>query len=177
MLLIGLACLAVLIAPYAAGAAGRPAASAPYGVWEAFIGTGLSTPTIPDYHVNYFAFSITRSGDARYTGLPISGQFGDARYTGFSSYRAHRGPSLASFTDFEITLSPGSIDPFIPGTDASAPGRSYTVAVQPEAYSRDAPGNTLKFDPSEARTLVVILRYYVPQGSDTARVPLPAIEA
>jgi hypothetical protein len=95
----------------------------------------------------------------------------------YNIYRAYRGPSYGAITDDELLPAPGSVNPFVPGVDPRAPNRSYVVAVQPAGSTKDPQVNTLEFDPSQIRTLVVILRYYVPQGSATARVPLPAVEA
>ena len=177
LLLLSLVCLVALIAPGAANGSSSPGATGDYGVWEPFIGTDLSTPALPDYNANYFAFAFTRSGDARYIGLRLRGQFGNARYMSFNIYRAHRGPSFGALTDYQMLPAPGSVNPFVPGTDPNAGDRSYVVAVQPTGYSKVPQENTLEFGPAQARTLAVILRYYVPQDSETAGVPLPTIEA
>ena len=91
-----------------------------YGDWEPFIGTDLTTPAIPDYNANYFAFAFTRSDEAKYVGLRLKGQFGYARYMSFNIYRAHRSPSYGALTDTQMLPAPGSVNPFLPGADPNA---------------------------------------------------------
>lgn len=166
-----------LTASAAAAELGPPRAVMGYGDWEPFIGTDLTTPAIPDYNANYFAFAFIRSDEAKYVGLRLKGQFGYARYMSFNIYRAHHSPSYGALTDAQMLPAPGSVNPFLPGTDPDARNRSYVVAVQPAGYPKDPQENTFEFDPTQMPTLVVMIRYYVPQGSATANVPLPAIEA
>lgn len=177
LLLLSLVCLVAMIAPGAAAASRGPLAAGDYGHWEPFIGTDMSSPALPDYNANYFVFAFDRIGDARYVGLRMKGQFGYARYMSYNIYRAHRGPSFGALTDYEMLAAPGSVNPFAPGVDPNAPHRSYVVAVQPSGYAVSPQENTLQYDPAQIGTLVVIIRYYVPQGSETAGVPLPTIEA
>lgn len=49
--------------------------------------------------------------------------------------------------------------------------------MQPTGYPKHPQENTLEFEPSRTPTLVVIVRYYVTKGGETAGVPLPMIEA
>lgn len=183
LLMATIACAVVLAVPAAAGepgaAAGRGAAHTVvgFGDWEPFIGSDLTTPAIPDYYANYFSFAFTRRGEARYIGLRFTGQFGYARYMSYNIYRAYGSPSYGGLLDEQLHPAPGSVNPFVPGTDPDARNRSYVVAVQPQGYATDPRVNTLEFDPAQIRTLVVGLRYYVPQGSATAGVPLPVVEA
>lgn len=177
LLILTLACLVVLAAPVAASGLEAGRAVVGYGDWEPFIGSDLTTPAIPDYYANYFSFAFTRRGLARYIGLRFTGQFGYARYMSYNIYRAYGSPSYGALTDEQLRPAPGSVNPFVPGTDPDARNRSYVVAVQPQGYAKDPQQNTLEFDPSQVRTLVVGLRYYAPQGSATAGVPLPTVEA
>ena len=177
LLIAMIACLVVVAAPAAAGGSGAARTVVGYGVWEPFLGTDLTTPAIPDYYANYFSCAFTRRGEAQYIGLRITGQFGHARYMSYNIYRAHNSPSYGALTDEQLRPAPGSVNPFLPGTDPEATNRSYVVAVQPQGYAKDPQVNTLEFDPAQIRTLVVGLRYYVPQGSATAGVPLPTVEA
>ena len=177
LLVVCLICLLAATTPAAAAGLGPPHAVVGYGDWEPFIGTDLTTPAIPDYNANYFTFAFTRSDEAKYVGLRFKGQFGYARYMSFNIYRAHQSPSYGALTDAQLLPAPGSVNPFLPGADPSARNRSYVVAVQPAGYAKDPQENTLEFDPLQIGTLVVMVRYYVPQGSATAGVPLPAIEA
>jgi len=177
LLIAIIACLVVLAAPAAATGPGSPHTVMGYGDWEPFIGTDLTTPAIPDYNANYFAYSFVRSDEAKYVGLRLKGQFGYARYMSFNIYRAHHSPSFGALTDFQLLPAPGSVNPFVPGTDPNARNRSYVVAVQPAGYAKDPQENTLEYDSDQMPTLVVMIRYYVPQRSATAGVPLPTIEA
>ena len=177
LLMAIIACLVVLAGPAAAAELGPPRTVMGYGDWEPFIGTDLTTPAIPDYNANYFAFAFIRSDEAKYVGLRLKGQFGYARYMSFNIYRAHHSPSFGALTDAQMLPAPGSVNPFLPGTDPDAKNRSYVVAVQPAGYAKDPQENTFEYDSAQMPTLVVMIRYYVPQGSATANVPLPAIEA
>ena len=172
-----LVCFLVPAAPAAAGGPGQPGAIVGYGAWEPFIGTDLTTPAIPDYNANYFAYAFVRTDEAKYVGLRLKGQFGNARYMSFNIYRIHQSPSYGALTDVELLPAPGSVNPFLPGADPDATNRSYVLAVQPAGYPKDPQENTLEFDPLQMASLVVMVRYYVPQGSGTAGVPLPAMEA
>ena len=171
------ACLVVLAAPAAAAGLASPRSVVGYGDWEPFIGTELTTPAIPDYNANYFSVAFTRSGEARYIGLRFKGEFGYARYMSYNIYRSYRSPSYGALTDQGLQPDAGSVNPFVPEIDPKATDRSYTVYVQPAGYAKDGQQNTLEFDPAQIRTLVVLLRYYVAEGSATAGVPLPTVEA
>jgi hypothetical protein len=158
-------------------AAGTASATADYGLWEPFLGSELTTPAVPDYYANYFVFAFDRVGDAKYIRLRLTGQFGHARYMSYNVYRAHRSPSFGALTDYQMRPAAGSVNPFAPGADPNATNRSYVVDVQPAGYPTDSLENPLEYDGSQVGTLVVVLRYYVPQGGATAGVPLPGIEA
>jgi hypothetical protein len=177
LLVVTMVLLVTLTAPGAAAGSGPPHTVVGYGDWEPFIGTDLTTPAIPDYNANYFTFAFTRTDEAKYVGLRFKGEFGYARYMSFNIYRAHQSPSYGALTDAQLPPAPGSVNPFLPGTAPNAGNRSYVVAVQPAGYAKDPQENTLEFDPLQISTLVVMVRYYVPQGSATAGVPLPTIEA
>jgi hypothetical protein len=170
-------CLLAVTMPGTAVGRAQPTATDSYGAWEPFIGTDPLTPAIPDFYANYFAFSFKRTGNARFVGLRLTGDFGYARYMSFNIYRAHKGPSFGALTDDQVLPAPGSVNPFVPGTSPNATNRAYVVNVQPVGYATNPEENTLTFDPSQIRILTVIVRYYVPQGSVTAGVPLPTIEA
>ena len=147
LLIAIIACLVVLAGPAAAAELGPPRTVMGYGDWEPFIGTDLTTPAIPDYNANYFTFAFIRSDEAKYVGLRLKGQFGYARYMSFNIYRAHHSPSYGALTDAQMLPAPGSVNPFLPGTDPDARNRSYVVAVQPAGYPKDPQENTFEFDP------------------------------
>jgi hypothetical protein len=150
----------------------------PDDIWEYFLGKDPRTPALPDYYSNYFDYSFDRTqGDARYIGLRITGEFGYARYMSYNVYDAEEGASFGALTDFQINPLPGNINPFLAGSDDKAKNRSYTVTVLPESYSSRRAENQLTYDGSAVNVLAVIIRYYVPQDSVTAHVPLPTIEA
>ncbi len=177
LVVASIACLVVLTAPAAADGPGAPRTVVGYGDWEPFVGTDLTTPAIPDYNANYFAFAFMRTDEAKYVGLRLRGQFGYARYMSFNIYRIHQSPSYGALTDVQLLPAPGSVNPFLPGADPDAANRSYVLAVQPAGYARDPQENTLEFDPLQMASLVVMVRYYLPRGGATAGVPLPAIQA
>ena len=177
LLIVTIACLVVLAAPAAANGPGAARTVMGYGDWEPFIGTDLTTPAIPDYNANYFTYAFMRTDEAKYVGLRLKGEFGYARYMSFNIYRIHQSPSYGALTDVELLPAPGSVNPFLPGADPDATDRAYVLAVQPVGYPKDPRENTLEFDPLQLASLVVMVRYYLPQGSATAGVPQPAIEA
>lgn len=178
VLVLCFVCLLAAAVPAGAAAPQQSSATSDYGLWEPFIGTDPATPAIPDYNANYFSFAFSRwPADAQYIGLRIKGEFGYARYMSFNIYRAHRGPSFGALTDYQVLPVPGNVNPFVPGTDPRATNRSYVVNVQPKGYATDPQGNFLTYDSGQIGILAVILRYYVPEGSDIAGVPLPTIEA
>lgn len=147
-------------------------------IWEAFPGDSPSTLALPDFYSNYFDYSFDRStGDAKYIGLRVTGEFGYARYMSFNTYDAVEGSSYDSLTDFEIEPLPGNVNPYLPGSDASATNRSYSITVVPEEYAEGVQGNVLTFSDEQVEVLTVMLRYYVPKGGSIANVPLPQIEA
>jgi hypothetical protein len=154
------------------------AAETPYGSWKEFLGTDLETPAFPDRYCNYFVYSFSRKlGDSKHWGLRITGEFPYARYLSFNIYSALKGKSLGALTDFQIKPQPNHINPFIAGRTAPSKNRQYILTVLPKEYSQNSSPNELAFDGQSIDLLMVMLRYYLPQGNAIGNVPLPKIEA
>jgi hypothetical protein len=146
-------------------------------IWEVFPGKDDTTLALPDFYSNYFDYSFDRSqGRAKYVGLRVTGEFAYARYMSFNIYDAHEGVSQGALTDFQIKPLPGSVNPFVAGSDANLTNRSYSITVLPEGYSTDGQDNVLTFASEAINVLTLMLRYYVPQGP-FGSVPLPKVEA
>lgn len=185
LVLIPLAALSLLVGSVLGDGtrAGGTASTSDYGAWEPFLGTENHTPALPDWHSNYFAFSFDRRSpsDNAYVGLRITGEYGYARYMSYNLYESEYGSSFGdvfgSLTDFQINPSPGNVNPYVAGVDPNAPNREYVVTVMPDGYATGTEENLLTYDPAKINVLSVIIRYYVPEVSDVAGVPLPTIEA
>ena len=150
----------------------------PADTWEEFPGKDINTLALPDYYSNYFDYAFDRTtGDAKYTGLRITGEFAYARYMSYNVYDANVGTSVAGKTDYLINPLPNNVNPFVPRSNAEAKNRSYVVNVIPNGYSTGGDGNDLTYDSTQINVLTVILRYYVPQVDDYGNVTLPTIEA
>ena len=147
--------------------------------WEPFIGTDPKVIALPDFYSNYYAFSFDRTKeDNKYIGIRVKGQFGYARYMSYNLYDAKKASSFGGFTDTALVPDAGSVNPFKPYADPNTPGRDYTLTVVPKGYP--VYGNELNvftFITDSIDILTLMIRYYVPQKSVTAGVPLPSIEA
>jgi hypothetical protein len=150
-------------------------------IWTPFLGKVPTTLALPDYYANYFAYGFDWKRNP-HVGLRITGDFGYARYMSYNLYRALKGTSLNALTDVDIEPLPGNVNPFVAGNSADAPNRKYTVNVfckdNASQETRELK-NALTFHTRDDVTLLlVILRYYLPKDrNDTAKVPLPHIEA
>jgi hypothetical protein len=150
-------------------------------IWTPFLGQVRTTLALPDYYANYFAYGFDWKRHP-HLGLRITGDFGYARYMSYNLYRAVKGTSLNALTDVDIEPQPGNVNPFVAGNRSDAKNRKYTVNV----FCKDnAAQETRKLDNAltfhirdDVTLLLVILRYYLPKdGSDTAKIRLPHIEA
>jgi hypothetical protein len=149
----------------------------PKNIWEQFLGTDPSTLALPDYYSNYFAYSFERKGDTQYVALRITGEFAYARYMSYNVYDAKDSSSYGALTDFQISPLPGNVNPFLPGSDAKATKRAYTVYVVPATDPPSMQKNLLPFDSAATKVLTTIIRYYVPEGNEKGNVPLPEVQA
>ena len=147
--------------------------------WEPFIGTDPKVIALPDFYSNYYAFSFDRTKeDNKYIGIRVKGQFGYARYMSYNLYDAKKASSFGGFTDTALVPDAGSVNPFKPNADPNAPGRNYTLTVVPKGYPvYSNESNVFTFITDSIDILTLMIRYYVPQKSVTAGVPLPSIEA
>ena len=147
--------------------------------WEPFIGTDPKVIALPDFYSNYYAFSFDRTKeDNKYIGIHVKGQFGYARYMSYNLYDAKKASSFGGFTDTALVPDAGSVNPFKPYADPNTPGRNYTLTVVPKGYPvYGNESNVFTFITDSIDILTLMIRYYVPQKSVTAGVPLPSIEA
>ena len=147
--------------------------------WEPFIGTDPKVIALPDFYSNYYAFSFDRTNeDNKYIGIRVKGQFGYARYMSYNLYDAKKASSFGGFTDTALVPDAGSVNPFKPYADPNAPGRNYTLTVVPKGYPvYGNESNVFTFTTDSIDILTLMIRYYVPQKSETAGVSLPSIEA
>lgn len=149
--------------------------------WKEFSGQLLSTYALPDYNSIYFSYGFDWKNN-KTLGLRITGDFGYARYMSYNIYGELEGTSLASKKDVEIQALPFNVNPFLPGIPPDMKDRRYRVHVFCSDTANDTVTNgwenPLTFTASEAPTLLaVVVRYYLPVGSDCANVPLPIIQA
>lgn len=163
-----------------------------FGQWEFYPGNEPYSLALPDYFSTYLSYTIDVTENPN-IGLRITGAFPNARYMSFNIYNTAKGDSLGALTDFQITTPDSNANPFVAGSTA-LPGGEYVINVQQETDSPPALENLLTFDPadlsnpddpSSAKELTLILRYYVPQPADyggahrttLAGVAAPTIEA
>lgn len=148
-------------------------------LWEPFIGTDPKVIALPDLYSNYFTFSFDRTkGDDKYIGIRVKGQFGYARYMSYNLYDAEKASSFGAFTDTALVPDAGSVNPFKAYADPFAISRNYTLIIVPEGYPVYAnQPNVFTFNTDSINISTLMIRYYVPQNSETAGVPLPSIEA
>ena len=147
--------------------------------WEPFIGTDPKVIALPDFYSNYYAFSFDRTKeDNKYIGIRVKGQFGYARYMSYNLYDAKKASSFGGFTDTALVPDAGSVNPFKPYADPNTPDRNYSLTVVPKGYPvYGNESNVFTFISDSIDILTLMIRYYVPQKSVTAGVPLPSIEA
>lgn len=146
-------------------------------LWEPFIGTDPTVIALPDLYSNYYAFSFDRTnGDDKYIGIRVTGQFGYARYMSYNLYDAQKASSYGAFTDTALVPDAGSVNPFKAYADPGAASRNYTLTVVPEGYPVNG-SNVFTYNSDSINIATLMIRYYVPQNSETAGVPLPLIEA
>lgn len=148
-------------------------------LWEPFIGTDPKVIALPDLYSNYFTFSFDRTkGDDKYIGIRVKGQFGYARYMSYNLYDAEKASSFGAFPDTALVPDAGSVNSFKPYADPYAASRNYTLTVVPEGYPvYSNQTNVFTFNSDSINISTLMIRYYVPQNSQTAGVPLPSIEA
>jgi hypothetical protein len=146
-------------------------------LWQPFIGTDPKVIALPEVYTNYFTFSFDRTkGDDKYIGIRVKGQFGYARYMSYNLYDAEKASSFGAFPDTALVPDAGSVNPFKPYADPYATSRNYTLTVVPEGYAVSG-SNVFTFNSDAINIATLMIRYYVPQSSETAGVPLPSIEA
>jgi hypothetical protein len=141
--------------------------------WYENIGSRTDLPFLPDASVNYYGYSFLRNkGDK--IGIRIKGKFGYARYMSYNIYNNNNKSSLASLRDVEIIADNGHQNPY---TDFVQPfDRNYTINILPDIPESYAYNNRLLYSDS-ITNVGTFLRYYVPEITNTANVPLPSIEA
>jgi hypothetical protein len=141
--------------------------------WYENIGSRTDLPFLPDASVNYYGYSFLRNkGDK--IGIRIKGKFGYARYMSYNIYIYNNKSSLASLRDVEIIADNGHQNPY---TDFVQPfDRNYTINILPDIPESYAYNNRLLYSDS-ITNVGTFLRYYVPEITNTANVPLPSIEA
>ena len=108
----------------------------------------------------------------------MKGQFGYARYMSYNLYDAKKASSFGGFTDTALVPDAGSVNPFKPYADPNTHDRNYSLTVVPKGYPvYGNESNVFTFISDSIDILTLMIRYYVPQKSVTAGVPLPSIEA
>ncbi len=141
--------------------------------WYENIGSRTDLPFLPDASVNYYGYSFLRNkGDK--VGIRIKGRYGYARYMSYNVYNNNDKSSLASLRDVEIIADNGHFNPFIELNQSE--NRNYTVNILPDIPEAQSYTNKLIYNDSISN-VGIFLRYYVPEITNTANVPLPNIEA
>ena len=141
--------------------------------WFENIGSRTDLPFLPDASVNYYGYSFLRNkGDK--IGIRIKGRYGYARYMSYNIYNNNNKTSSASLRDVEILADNGHQNPFT--TLIQSDNRNYTVNILPDIPEAQTYPNKLLYHDS-ITNLGTFLRYYVPEITNTANVPLPEIEA
>jgi len=147
----------------------------PQSVWIENIGSKKTVPLLPDSNVNYFLYSFTRhKGDS--IGIRIKGQFGYARYMSYNVYDNNTLSSIGSLVDRFIVPDVGSDNPYHPTANPNLANRDYTINICPNSIDSGVYSNLLLYD-DQLENIGIILRYYIPQQNNYAKVPLPSIEA
>ena len=172
-------CQKVLLSPSELNTANAKVSVPQESLWEPFIGTDPTVIALPDLYSNYYAFSFDRTnGDDKYIGIRVKGQFAYARYMSYNLYDAQKASSYGAIPDTALVPDAGSVNPFKAYADPGATSRNYTLTVVPEGYPvYDNQPNVFTFNSDSINIATLMIRYYVPQQSETAGVPLPSIEA
>ena len=136
----------------------------------------------PDPNSSYwFAFVEMPAGSV----LNIRGQYPHCRYFQYALYRSD--PEMGGYTatgekfiDHQIEPDPGSVNPFVPGTDRSVENRGYTLRI----VNMEAPADPADREPNTlyagvGNQIQVVYRVYQPdQGYlGDAGVGLPSYTA
>lgn len=141
--------------------------------WYENIGSRTDLPFLPDASVNYYGYSFKRNkGDK--IGIRIKGRYGYARYMSYNIYNNNNKTSSASLLDRDIIPDSNNINPFI--NLIQTENRNYTIHVMPDIPEANAYHNKLLYHDS-ITNVGTFLRYYIPEITQSANVPLPTIEA
>ncbi len=112
--------------------------------------------------------------------LVLKGSFPMVRFFSVETYN-HVPNSLLNFTavsalfDYQITMDPGSFNPYLPGATVDASPRNYTIEIMPQDAISSA-SNILRMGTSSLQE--IILRFYSPdEGVILSPANLPRIYA
>jgi hypothetical protein len=139
--------------------------------WEGpFLGTDDTVTYIPDYYAVYYYFVVKELQDLY---IQINGKYGNARYMSYNIYDANSLSNTGdgSILDKEITPYCDSYNPYSAVDNGNS--TNYNVNIVSTSLGLD---NELIFS-EEIDSLVVMLRYYVPEDSngEIAGIELPSI--
>ncbi|MBT7242166.1 MAG: hypothetical protein HN879_01950, partial [Flavobacteriaceae bacterium] len=139
--------------------------------WEGpFMGTDDTVAYIPDYYAVYYYFVVKELQDIY---IQINGEYGNARYMSYNIYDASTLSNTGdgSILDNEINPYCDSYNPY--STVDNGNSTNYNVNIVSNSLGIE---NELMF-PQDIDSLVVMLRYYVPEDSngEIAGVELPSI--
>ena len=139
--------------------------------WEGpFMGTNDTVAYIPDYYAVYYYIVVKELQDLY---IQINGKYGNARYMSYNIYDADvlTNTGDGSILDKEINPYCDSYNPYSAVDNGNS--TNYNVNIVSNSLGLD---NELIYPP-ETDSLVVMLRYYVPEDSngEIAGVELPSI--
>ena len=139
--------------------------------WEGpFLGTDDTVAYIPEYYAVYYYFVVKELQDIY---IQINGEYGNARYMSYNIYDASTLSNTGdgSILDNEINPYCDSYNPY--STVDNGNSTNYNVNIVSNSLGIE---NELMF-PQDIDSLVVMLRYYVPEDSngEIAGVELPSI--
>jgi hypothetical protein len=159
--------------------AGAPLLSAFVTLWWPWLlVTGhTQIPFMSDTNAAYGVFCFSPKTGA-FDVFQITGEFPHARYVSFMVYGGSRSQPFAALADYAIKPDPGSVNPFLPQEDRTAPNRSYTIyairegsGIDPSAYD-----NVLMIPKSETFINLMMRVYRPDDGLDVlGGVPLPTV--
>lgn len=93
--------------------------------------------------------------------LVLKGSFPMVRFVSFQTYTSLRFAVAGALFDYQVTMDPGSLNPYVPGAAVDRSPRAYTITILPPAAPASSP-NVLRMGDDPLQQFIV--RFYSPDA-------------
>ena len=131
-------------------------------VWTAYLGDSDTIPAFPDRYANYWAYGFSRASMPQ-LGIRLTGHFPQARYMSVNVYNMGNQNSEGALLD-ELILPCANDD------------GKFVIHVVPSDGNSAGLDNVLTYD-AAIDSVVIMLRYYLPEGHAQGGKELPLVYA